>query len=99
MKIKKGDSVIVITGKDSGKTGTIESVFPKKNLVLVGGVNVVKKHARSRKSGTKGQVIEKSMPINVSNVMLLQGNKRTRVGFDTKGDKKVRIAKTTGKTI
>lgn len=68
MKIKKNDKVKVITGKDKGKTGTVVKSFPKENKVVVSGVNVLKKHQRPQKGGQKGQLIEKTMPINVSNV-------------------------------
>lgn len=71
MKIKKGDKVIVITGKDSGKTGVVERAFPKENRVLVSGVNMRKTHERAKRSGAKGQMVEKSLPINASNVMLI----------------------------
>lgn len=70
MHIKKGDNIIVITGKDKGKSGVIDRAFPKKNLVLIQGVNVVKKHQRSRKSEGKGEIIDKAMPIHASNVKL-----------------------------
>lgn len=99
MKIKKGDNIIVITGKDKGKSGSIEKVFPKKDLVLVMGVNVVKKHQKSRKGTGKGQMIEKAMPIHISNVAISASGKKSRVGFEVKGDKKVRVAKKNGKTI
>ena len=62
----------MITGKDKGKSGVIERAFPKKNLVLVAGVNIVKKHQKSRQSGGKGQVVDKVMPIHVSNVKLFK---------------------------
>jgi large subunit ribosomal protein L24 len=68
MKIKKGDKVTVISGKDKGKNGVVERAFPKLDRIIVGGVNVVKKHVRSKKSGTKGQIVERPMPIHVSNV-------------------------------
>ena len=99
MKIKKGDNIIVIAGKDKGKNGKVVKAFPKENLILVEGVNVVKKHQRPTKSGAKGQVVEKAMPINVSNVMINEGGKRARVGKKLIGDKKVRINKKTGKEI
>lgn len=70
MHVKKGDNIIVITGKDKGKSGTVERAFPKKDLVLVSGVNVVKRHQRSRSSEGKGQIVDKAMPIHVSNVKL-----------------------------
>lgn len=99
MKIKKGDNVIVIAGKDKGKTGKVISALPKENKVLVEGINIVKKHQRARKSGTKGQVVEKAMPINVSNVMISEGGKRARVGKKLVSDKYVRINKKSGKEI
>ena len=68
MKIKKDDKVIVLTGKDKGKTGTVTKALPKDNKVIVSGVNVLKVHQKPRKSGEKGQIIDKTMPINVSNV-------------------------------
>lgn len=70
MHIKKGDNIIVITGKDKGKSGVIDRAFPKQNMVLIQGVNVVKKHQRSRKSEGKGEIIDKAMPIHASNVKL-----------------------------
>ena len=75
MKIKKGDNVIVIAGKDNGKTGKVIKAFPKENRVVVEGINKIKKHQRPTKSGAKGQVIEKPMPMNVSNVMIIEGGK------------------------
>jgi large subunit ribosomal protein L24 len=99
MKIKNNDNVIVIAGKDKGKTGKVTESFPSRNMVVVEGVNVKKKHERARKSGSKGQIVEKSLPINVSNVMLLEGKKRVRVGKKIVGDKKVRISKKTGQEI
>ncbi len=99
MKIKKGDNIIVIAGKDKGKTGKVLVAFPAKNAVLVEGINISKKHQRAKKSGAKGQVIDKTMPINVSNVMINDNGKRARVGKKFIGDKFVRINKKTGKEI
>lgn len=79
MKIKKNDNVIVIAGKDKGKTSKVLRAFPADNMVLVEGVNTHKKHQRATKSNSKGQIIEKPLPIHVSNVMLLEGKKRIRV--------------------
>ncbi len=70
MHVKKGDNIIVITGKDKGKSGVIERSFPKHNQVLVLGVNVLKKHQKSKQGSGKGQIIEKAMPIDASNVKL-----------------------------
>lgn len=68
MHVKKGDKVIVMAGKDKGATGTIVRSFPKKDLILVEGVNKVKRHQRAKKGSAKGQIVEKAMPIHVSNV-------------------------------
>lgn len=99
MKIKKGDNVIVIAGKDKGKVGKVIAAFPKENTVVVEGVNISKRHQRARKSGTKGQIVDKTMPINVSNVMINDGGKRARVGKKLIADNYVRINKKTGKEI
>jgi large subunit ribosomal protein L24 len=68
MHIKKDDKVIVLTGKDKGKTGTVLKAMPKENKVVVSGVNVLKKNQKPRKSNEKGQILDKTMPINASNV-------------------------------
>ncbi len=68
MHVKKDDNVIVLTGKDKGKKGAVVKAFPKENRVVVSGVNILKKHQRPTKSGQKGQIIEKTMPIHASNV-------------------------------
>ncbi len=99
MKIKKNDNIIVIAGKDKGKNAKVVRAFPKSDLIIVEGVNMKKKHQRANKSNSKGQIIEKAMPIHVSNVMLLEGKKRVRAGKKLIGDKNVRISKKTGKEI
>jgi large subunit ribosomal protein L24 len=101
MKIKKNDKVIVITGKDKGKTGTIAAVFPSENKVLITGINVKKSHQKPRRSGEKGQVIDKSLPLHVSNVQLVDSKtgKPTRVGFKVIDGKKMRFAKKSGNAI
>jgi len=68
MHIKKDDKVIVLTGKDKGKSGTITKAFPKENKVIVSGINILKTHQKPRRSGEKGQIVDKTMPINASNV-------------------------------
>jgi large subunit ribosomal protein L24 len=73
MHVKKDDKVIILTGKDKGKTGAVVKSFPKENKVVVAGINVLKKHQKPRKSGEKGQIVEMAMPINVSNVKLVDG--------------------------
>jgi large subunit ribosomal protein L24 len=70
MHVKKGDKVVILAGKDKGATGEILKAMPKENKVLVSGINKMKKHARATKSGQKGQIIEKEMPLHVSNVAL-----------------------------
>ena len=101
MKIKKGDKVIVISGKDRGKTGAVVRALPREDLVIVEGVNVKKRHERSRKSGQRGQIVEKTLPIHVSNVMMVDPKKggRTRVRISNEGGKRVRIAAKSGATI
>jgi large subunit ribosomal protein L24 len=105
MKIKTGDNVKVLTGKDNGKTGKVIQVLTnKKNgqvYVVVEGLNVRKKHMRAQRRGEKGQVIEISFPIHSSNVMLIDANskKPTRVGFKTEGKSKKRISKKSGEFI
>jgi len=70
MHVKKGDNIIVLTGKDKGKTGKILKAFPRENQVLVEGINIKKVHERAKKSGAKGSIIEKNFPIHVSNVKI-----------------------------
>lgn len=100
-KIKKEDVVIVITGKDKGKSGQVLSVDHKNNKILVKGVNIVKKHQKAGKTkgATESGIIERENWIAISNVMLSVDGKATRVGFKLDGDKKVRVAKKTGKVI
>ncbi len=76
MKIKKGDNVLIITGKDKGKTGVIARAYPKENLILIEGVNVKKRHQKARKGGQKGQIIEKAMPVHISNVALVNAKEK-----------------------
>jgi large subunit ribosomal protein L24 len=99
MKIKKEDNIIVISGKDKGKLAKVLKAIPKDNLIIVEGVNMKKKHQRAKKSNSKGQIIEKAMPIHVSNVMLLEGKKGVRTGKKLIGEKRVRVSKKTGKEI
>lgn len=99
MKIKKGDNVIVIAGKDKGKTGVVSQTLPKTDQVLIDDVNVVTRHQKNRRARSQGQIIEKTMPIHVSNVSLLEGKKAVRVGYKVEDGKKVRISRASGKTI
>lgn len=99
MKIKKGDSVIVIAGKDKGKTGKVEKTLIKEDKVIVEGVNVVTRHTKNRRSRSQGQIIEKSAPVHVSNVAIVEGKKPVRIGYKVEDGKKVRVSKKTGKTL
>ncbi len=99
MKIKKGDTVRVIAGKDNGSEGKVLAVDVKKNRVLVEGVNKITKHAKPSQSNPNGGIVEKEAPIDISNVMLVVKGKATRVGFRMEGGKKVRFAKATGEVI
>jgi large subunit ribosomal protein L24 len=99
LKIRKGDTVRVITGKDKDKEGKVLSVNIKKNTVIVEGVNMVTKHQKPSAANQQGGIVNMEAPINVSNVMYLHKGKPTRIGFKIEGDKKVRVAKTTGETI
>lgn len=99
MKIKKGDTVVIIAGKDKGKTGKVLEVFPKKERVLVDGINIVSRHTKPRSAQDKGGIIEKASPIHVSNVMIFEGGKATRVAYKIIDGKKVRVSKRTGNSL
>jgi large subunit ribosomal protein L24 len=99
MKIKKGDSVIVIAGKDKGKSGKVARALPREEQVLVEGVNVVRRHQRARRRNSQGQIIEQPMPIHVSNVALTEGGKPVRAGYKVEDGKKVRVSKKSGKAL
>ena len=99
-KIKKGDRVIVLTGTDKGKTGTVSAVAPKENRVVVSGINIAQRHTKPSQGDPQGGIKNKEAPLHVSNVAIVDSNgKPTRVGFRIDGDKKVRVAKTTGEVI
>ena len=99
-KIKKGDRVVVLTGKDKGKTGSVTKVWPKECRVLVEGVNIVQRHTRPTQLDPQGGIKNKEAPLHLSNVAIVDANgKPTRVGFRVDGDKKVRVAKSTGEVI
>ncbi|MGI6017410.1 MAG: 50S ribosomal protein L24 [Marvinbryantia sp.] len=99
LKIKKGDSVKVIAGKDKDKEGKVLAVDAKNGKVLVEGVNMVTKHTKPSAANQQGGIVNKEAYIHVSNVMLIHNGKATRVGFKMDGDKKVRVAKATGEVI
>jgi large subunit ribosomal protein L24 len=98
-KLRKGDKVIVLAGKDKGKTGEITSVNPSAGKAVVDGVNMAIRHTRQTQTAQGGR-LPKAMPIDLSNLAIVDTNgKATRVGFRMEGDKKVRFAKTTGDVI
>lgn len=102
MHVKKGDSVIVITGKDKGKKGRVLAAYPKKDRVLVEGINLIKKHSRPSQANPQGGIVTQEAPIHVSNVSLIdpKSGKPTRIGYKVLDNgKKVRVAKKSGEVI
>jgi large subunit ribosomal protein L24 len=99
-KIKKGDRVVVLTGKSKGSEGNVLRVFPKEQRVLVEGINMVQRHTRPSQSDPQGGIKHKEAPLHVSNVAIAGADGRpTRVGFRMEGDRKVRFAKRSGEAI
>ncbi len=98
MKIKKGDNVIIIAGKDKGKSGKVLRALPKGNKIVVEGVNIKKRHRRATRSNQHGQIIDITLPIDVSNAMISdpKTSKRTRVKYEVTKDKKERVAVKSG---
>ena len=100
MKIKKGDTVQVISGNEAGKSGRVIKIFPTKDKIVVEGLNMVKKHARPTQENPQGGIMEKEAAIHISNVMFIVGGKPTRIGYKTLDNgRKVKFAKTTGEVI
>ena len=101
MKLRKNDQVIIIAGKEKGKKGKIVKVIPTENKVIIEGMNMLSKHRRARKSNEKGQMINIAMPINASNVMIVdpKTGKGSRIGKKQLGDKMVRIARKSGQEV
>ena len=101
MRVKKGDTVVVIAGKDKGKKGTVTKVFTKANRVLVEGVNVITKHQKPSAINPQRGIINKEAPIHISNVMPVdpETGKGTRVRFEVKDGKKVRVSVKSGKEL
>ncbi len=95
MKVKKGDTVLILSGKDRGKTGKVGKVLPKKKKIIVDGINIIKKHVRPRKQKQKGEIVEVSAPFDVSNTKLIcpKCSKPTRVGYKMIDKKKLRVCK------
>ena len=100
-KIKKGDSIVVLTGKDKGRKGTVTKVMPEDNRVLVQGINMVQRHTRPSQANPNGGIVNKEASLHISNVAIADpsSGKPTRVGFKIEGDKKVRVAKKSGEVI
>ncbi|WP_301109415.1 50S ribosomal protein L24 [Sporosarcina sp.] len=101
MHVKKGDKVMVISGKDKGKTGVILTAYPKKERVLVEGINIVKKHTKPNQENPQGGIVSREAAIHVSNVMVIdpKSGEPTRVGYKVEDGKKVRIAKKSGEAL
>ena len=101
LKIKKGDNVMIISGKDKGKQGAVERVFAKERTVLVPGLNTYKKHVKPRGEGRPGEIMTLSRPLNISKVMLIdpKSNKPARVGYKFDGGKKVRVTRKYGNEL
>ena len=100
MKLKKGDTVRVITGKDKGKEGVIDRVLPTQNKLIVTGVNTAARHQKARRANEQGGIIDRDMPIHASNVMLVHKGETVRVGYRVEADgTKVRIARPSGEVI
>jgi large subunit ribosomal protein L24 len=99
MKLKKGDTVVVLTGKDKGKQGEIQRVLPTADKVIVSGVNTATKHAKARRANDRAGIVDRDMPIHVSNVAYVHKGKAVRLGYELRDGKKVRVAHVgTGKT-
>ncbi|MBQ3933072.1 MAG: 50S ribosomal protein L24 [Pseudobutyrivibrio sp.] len=98
-KLKKGDTVRVIAGKDKDKEGKIQSINVKDNTAIVEGVNMITKHTKPSAANAQGGIVTTEGPINLSNLMYVVGGKVTRIGFSEKDGKKVRVAKATGEVI
>ncbi|KAA9302405.1 MULTISPECIES: 50S ribosomal protein L24 [Aerococcus] len=101
MRIKTGDTVIVIAGKDKGTQATVKQTLPKQDKVIVEGVNIVKKHQKPSQANPQGGIVEEEAPIHVSNVQLVdpKTGEKTRVGIEVKDGKRVRVARKSGEAI
>jgi large subunit ribosomal protein L24 len=100
-KIKKGDSVVVLSGKDKGRTGTVQAVMPKDGKVVVDGINMIARHRKPSQANPQGGIDRKPAPMHISKVAVAdpKDGKPTRVRFETKDGKKVRVAAKSGETI
>ena len=97
--VKTGDTVVILSGKDKGQKGKVLAVSPKEGKVIVEGLNMVTKHVKPSAANQNGGIVSQEGPIDISNVMYLHEGKVTRIGYEFKDGKKVRVAKTTGKVI
>jgi len=100
-KIKKGDNVIVLTGKDKGRKGTVVKVLPEDNRLVVSGINMVSRHTKPSQANPQGGIVRKEATIHASNVAIAdpKTGEATRIGFKIEGDKKVRYAKKSGEVV
>lgn len=98
MKIKNGDNIKIIAGKDKGKNGKVLRVFPVKGKILVEGINILKKHIKPKKAGEKGQIVQSAMPVAISNAMVIcpSCKKPSRIGYKISAKRKVRVCKKCG---
>jgi large subunit ribosomal protein L24 len=101
MKIRKGDKVLIIAGKNRNQTGTVELVLTKKNKAIVSGLNMVKKHLKRSAKNPQGGIIDQAMPLAISNLMIIDpsNDKPSRVGFEVKGSKKIRVTKLSNRDL
>jgi len=101
MRLKKGDTVRILRGKDRGRTGKIEKIIPKKGKLIVEGLNIYKKHVKPQGEGKPGGIVEIARPLPIANVILVcpKCNKATRVGYSFEGKEKVRVCKKCGITL
>jgi large subunit ribosomal protein L24 len=99
VKLKKGDTVVVLTGKDKGRQGEVQRVLPQANKVIVNGVNTATKHAKARRANDRAGIVDRDMPIHASNVAYVHKGKPVRLGYEVRDGKKVRVARVgAGKT-
>lgn len=101
MKLKKGDNILIISGKDRGRKGKVLEILPKEGKIVVEGLNTQKKHRKPRRQGQKGEIVEVAVPISASNVKIICTKcvKPVRIGYKVTGDKKYRICKKCGEEI
>lgn len=99
IKIKKGDLVRVIAGKDKDKEGKVVSISAKNNTAIVEGINMMVKHTKPSAQNQKGGIVHQEAPIDISNIMYVHKGTTTKIGYKFEGDKKVRVAKKTGEAI